>query len=74
MKRKNMVDYYSITYCAMWPDGELFNHSRPFMTANILASSEDEAIAKLKENFRMCKIELHSKPVKHTLSNAQYCQ
>ena len=58
-----MVDYYKICYTAQYPDGKLLDPSKPYLEANILASTKKEAISNLMLEFPGLKINVIEDPV-----------
>ena len=67
-----MRDNWAICYCARFPNGELFDKKNPFMTANINAKTADEAIAKLQDEFSMCKLTILDQPKHSVMTDHEY--
>lgn len=61
-----MVDYFKICYTAQYVDGKLLDPKRPYMEANILAATKQEAISNLMMEFPGLKIKVVEEPVKKT--------
>ena len=57
-----MVDYFKICYTAQYPDGKLLDPSKPYMEANILASTKKEAITKLIDELHGVKVSIVEDP------------
>ena len=64
-----MIDYYKICYTAQYPDGKLLDPSKPFMDAYVIASSKDEAITSLKDEFPGLDIKISKEPVHMQMEN-----
>ena len=67
-----MIDNWKICYVATYPNGEMLDSDNPFKTANINAKTSAEAIEKLKEEFRGCKIAIHGTPMHSLISEHEY--
>lgn len=57
-----MVDYFKICYIAQYPNGKLLDPSKPYLEANVLASSKTEAISNLMMEFPGLKIKVIEDP------------
>ena len=57
-----MVNQYKICYTAKWPDGKLLDPKKPFMDAYILASTKNEAAAKLISEFPGLHVTIANEP------------
>ena len=63
-----MVNYFKICYTAQYPDGKLLNPKQPYIEANIVATTKQEAISNLMMEFPGLKIKVVEEPVKKTTS------
>lgn len=61
-----MVDYFKICYTAQYADGKLLDPKQPYMEANIVAATKQEAISNLMMEFPGLKIKVVEEPVKKT--------
>ena len=61
-----MVDYFKICYTAQYPDGKLLDPKQPYMEANIIAATKQEAISNLMMEFPGLKIKVIEESVKKT--------
>ena len=50
------MNAFKICYTAQYPDGKLLDPLKPYLEANIIASSRTEAICKLKDEFPGLKV------------------
>lgn len=57
---------WAICASISYPNGELLDKDHPFGTYHIEASTEDEAIEKLKNEFLGCKVTIYGK-LKHSI-------
>ena len=57
-----MVDYFKICYTAQYPDGKLLDPNKPYMEANILASTKREAISNLMIELPGLKVTIVEDP------------
>ena len=67
-----MLDVWNICYLAQYPNGETVDPDKPIQSANIVAKTEAEAVAKLKDEFRMCKLKICGKPSRFQVSEEEY--
>ena len=61
-----MVDYFKICYIAQYPNGKLLNPKQPYMEANIIAATKQEAISNLMMEFPGLNIKVVEEPIKKT--------
>ena len=61
-----MVDYFKICYTAQYSDGKLLDPKQPYMEANIIAATKQEAISNLMMEFPGLKIKVIEEPIKKT--------
>jgi len=63
---------WAVCACLQFKTGELINKNGPFATYHIEANSGDEAIQKLKDEFRCCNIIINGKPVHSIVTDEKY--
>lgn len=71
-----MIDCWKICYTATYPDGKMLmiEREKPFMTANIVADTEENAVKKLMQEFRGLKVKVVEPPQHSVMSEHEYDQ
>lgn len=65
-------DYWKITACLQFKDGELLDKNRPFSTYCVEAPTASRAIEQLKKDFPCCTVTVYGEPIHDVVSVEEY--
>lgn len=64
-------EYWAVTACLQFKDGELLDKNKPFSIYCIEAPTAEKAVEKLKKDFSCCDVTVYGKPAHHAVDEEE---